>query len=62
MLSGLPVDFEATVTFTPTKGGTSVAYRVSVTGSIKALPVKWPTEEVIGMFMNRAAAEAERVG
>jgi uncharacterized protein YndB with AHSA1/START domain len=61
MMSGLPVDFDATVTFTPTEEGTAVAYRVSVTASHKALPVEWPTEQAIRLFMRKAAAEAERI-
>ena len=59
MLTGAPLDFHATVTFTPTAEGTSVAYRVSVAAPIKAIPTKWPTQEAIRVFMRRAAEEAE---
>ena len=60
MLAGLPLDeFTATVTFTPTGQGTSVAYSVDVAGSLKALPVKFPSEEAIRLFMRKAAAKAE---
>jgi hypothetical protein len=62
MLSGLPLDqFDATVTFTPVDEGTSVSYRVAVTGSLRALPVKWPSEEAIRLFMRKAAEAAERI-
>ena len=37
-----------------------VSYRVTVTGSLRALPVKWPAEEGIRLFMRKAAEEAER--
>jgi uncharacterized protein YndB with AHSA1/START domain len=61
MLSGLPLrEFKATVTFTPTEQGTAVAYDVTVTGSIGALPVKFPSQETIRLFMKKAAARAER--
>ena len=60
MLSGLPLDqFEATVGFAPTEEGTSVSYHVTVVGAVKALPVKWPSEEAIRVFMKSAAEEAE---
>ncbi|HET7870093.1 MAG TPA: SRPBCC family protein [Actinomycetota bacterium] len=60
MLSGLPLDqFDATVSFTPTDEGTSVSYHVKVVGAVKALPVKWPSEEAIRMFMKSAAEKAE---
>lgn len=60
MLAGLPLDeFTATVTFTPAGQGTSVAYSVDVVGSLKALPVKFPSEQAILLFMKKAAAKAE---
>jgi uncharacterized protein YndB with AHSA1/START domain len=62
MLSGAPLDeFKATVTFTPTEEGTAVAYRVSVVGSVGILPVKFPSEEALRLFMRDAASEAERI-
>lgn len=61
MLSGMPLnEFKATVTFKPTKNGTAVAYDVSVTGSMEALPVKFPSQETIRRFMKKAAAQAEQ--
>ena len=62
MLSGLPLEeFKATVTFTPSEEGTAVAYHVAVVGSLRALPVKFPSEEAIRIFMRDAASEAERI-
>jgi len=61
MLSGAPFDeFKATVTFTPIEQGTAVVYAVSMVGSSRALPVKFPSEEVIRLFMKKAAAQAEK--
>jgi uncharacterized protein YndB with AHSA1/START domain len=61
MLSGAPFDeFSATVTFTPAKEGTEVSYQVTAVGSLKALPVKFPSEEAIRKFMNKAAAKAQQ--
>ncbi len=60
MLSGLPLDeYTAAVTFTPIERSTKVGYRVSVVGSIRGLPVKYPTEEFVRVFMRAADAEAE---
>jgi uncharacterized protein YndB with AHSA1/START domain len=63
MLSGLPLDqFDATVTFQPAEEGTLVSYGVTVVGSVRGLPVKYPSEGAIRGFMRNAADEAERVG
>jgi hypothetical protein len=63
MLSDAPLDkFEATVEFAPAENGTSVTYFVTAVSSIKGLPVKWPSEEAIRMFMHAAAEAAEQRG
>jgi Polyketide cyclase / dehydrase and lipid transport len=62
MLSGAPVDqYTSAVTFTPTDHGTAVAYSVSVVPSHRMLPVQFPTEEFVRVFMRQADAEAERI-
>lgn len=63
MLSGAPFDrFEATVTFQARNDlETAVSYRVIVTGATRALPVKYPSEGAIRLFMRSAARAAERV-
>jgi uncharacterized protein YndB with AHSA1/START domain len=62
MLSGAPLDeYTSRVTFAPTDAGTGVAYHVSVTPSVRALPVEFPTKEFVRMFMRKADAEAERI-
>jgi uncharacterized protein YndB with AHSA1/START domain len=61
MLSGLPLkEFKATVTFKPAEQGTAVAYAVSVRGSMEALPVKFPSQETIRLFMKKAAGQAQQ--
>ena len=66
MLSGVPLhDYVSTVTFTPTEqGGTAVAYSVSAD---PAVPVgKRVVDDVVKRFvhtfMEKAAAQAERIG
>jgi len=60
MLSGGPFKkFEATVSFTAAEEGTAVSYAVTVAGSVRGLPVTWPSEEAIDLFMKKAAAQAE---